>query len=141
MNTLDLGGRLAGDVDALDAFSRVLAKEHDEGGYVPRRVNLKQETVEQDLAKVVLSLVDLVRQLLERQAARRVNAGSLTDEEVERLGETFLKLDRKMAFLRDAFGLQREDLNLSLGPLESLLGEQAGPTAVELPAGGRGHDR
>ena len=136
MNTLDLSGRLAGDVDALDAFSRVLANEHDGGGLVPQRVNMNQETVEKDLAKLVLSLVDLVRQLLELEAARRVNAGSLTDEEVERLGETFLKLDRKMEFLRDAFGLQREDLNLSLGPLESLLGDEAGRPPAARPAAG-----
>jgi hypothetical protein len=54
---------------------------------------------------------------MERQAARRVNAGSLSDEQVEEMGETFLKLDRKMAELRTAFGLQPEDLNLSLGPI------------------------
>jgi hypothetical protein len=85
------------------------------------RINTDQDTVERDLAKLVLSLVDLVRRLMERQAARRISAGSLSDEEVERMGETFLKLDRKLAEITTAFGLQREDLNLNLGPIRDLL--------------------
>ena len=88
--------------------------------FLPRRINATQTTVEKDLAKLVLSLVDLVRRLMERQAARRVNAGSLSDDEVERLGETFLRLDRRMTELRTAFGLRREDLDLNLGTLRDL---------------------
>lgn len=69
----------------------------------------------------MLSLIELIRQLLERQAIRRIEAGSLTDDEIERLGETFLKLDKKMEELTEIFGLQREDLNLNLGPLGDLM--------------------
>lgn len=122
---LDLAGRISGDLGALDDFARELAGRAPHGveasGFFPRRVNANQATIEKDLAKLVLSLIDLVRQLMERQAARRVNAGSLGDDEVEQLGETFLKLDRRMAELRQAFGLEPEDLRLSLGPIRDLL--------------------
>ncbi len=124
----ELAGRLAGDLDALDDFARELGGRTVTGdpgdeadGLLPRRINADPANVEKDLAKLVLALVDLVRQLVERQAIRRVNAGSLTDDEVERMGETFLKLDRKMTELRTVFGLEGEDLNLSLGQLGDLL--------------------
>lgn len=123
---LDLGGRLSGDSGAVDDFTRELgarAEALDPDGaaaaFLPRRIDANQATVEKDLAKLVLALVDLVRQLLERQAARRVNAGSLTEDEVERMGETFLKLDRRMTELRTAFGLRPEDL--SLGRIRDLM--------------------
>jgi hypothetical protein len=124
----DLADRLTGDLSALDDFARELGGRtvdgRPDGGaadFPPRRVNADQTTVEKDLAKLVLALVDLLRQVMERQAIRRVNAGSLSDDEVERMGETFLKLDRRMAELRTAFGLKQEDLNLSLGPIRDLL--------------------
>lgn len=125
---LDLTGRLSGDLTSLDDFARELrGQTHagqpngDAAGFLPRRINADQATAEKDLAKLVLALVDLVRRLMERQAARRVNAGSLSEDQVERMGETFLKLDRKMAEIRTAFGLTGEDLNLSLGPIRDLL--------------------
>lgn len=86
-----------------------------------RRVGTDPEKVERDLAKLVLTLIELLRQLLERQALRRVEAGSLTDEEVERLGQTFLKLEARLEELKMTFGLEDEDLNLNLGPLGHLL--------------------
>jgi hypothetical protein len=86
-----------------------------------RRVNADPENVERGLAQLVLTIVELLRQLMERQALRRVDGGTLTDEEVERLGRTFMELDRRMAELRDVFGLTEEDLNLDLGPLGRLL--------------------
>lgn len=88
---------------------------------LPRRVNADPEKVEQGLAKLVLTLIELLRQLLEKQALRRIEAGSLTPEEIERMGVTFLRLDEKMAELRAHFGLAEEDLNLSLGPLGDLM--------------------
>jgi len=125
---LDLDGRLTGDLDSLEEFARALGgkagsalPERGAAALFPRRINADESTVEKDLAKLVLALVDLVRQLLERQAVRRVNAGSLSEDEVERMGETFLKLDRRMAELRESFGLRREDLDLSLGPIRDLL--------------------
>ncbi len=125
---LDVSGRLSGDLSALDDLARELGHRAANGqlsgdgvGSLPRRIKANQATVEKDLARLVLSLVDLVRQVMERQAIRRVNAGSLSDDDVERLGETFLKLDRKMAELITAFGVRREDLNLNLGSIRDLL--------------------
>ena len=100
--------RIAGELEHLqDAF--------------PRRVNADPEKVEQGLARLVLTLVELLRQLMERQALRRMEGGTLTDEQIERLGDTFMKLDRRMQELIEHFGLEEGDLNLNLGPLGDLL--------------------
>ena len=99
-----------------------LSPEHiDLTGGISRRIDEDPATAEKELGKLVLTIVDIVRQLMERQAARRVNAGSLSDDEVERMGETFLKLERKMVELKKAFGLEGEDLNVRLGPIDDLL--------------------
>ena len=121
----DLAGRLSGDLRALDDFTRELGGMENRtagaSGTLPRRINADEKNIEKDLAKLVLSVVDLVRQLMERQAVRRVNAGSLSEDEVERMGETFLKLDKRMTELRTAFGLTPDDLELNLGPIRDLL--------------------
>src|SRR5437763_17000560 len=88
---------------------------------LPARVNADPHTVERGLARLVLALVELLRQLMERQAVRRMEGGSLTDDEVERLGQTFLLLRRRLGDLREAFGLTEADLNLDLGPLGKLV--------------------
>ena len=77
--------------------------------------------VERGLAQLALTLIELVRQLMERQAIRRVEAGTLSDEQVERLGQALIALEDGMEELKAAFGLDDEDLNLSLGPLGRLL--------------------
>ena len=87
----------------------------------PRRVDADPERVEQGLAQLVLTLVELLRQLMERQALRRMEQGGLTEEEIERLGETFMKLERRMDELKRHFELEDRDLNLNLGPLGDLL--------------------
>lgn len=87
----------------------------------PERINIDPKNVEKGLAKLVLTLVELIRKLLEKQAMRRVEGGSLTDEEIERMGETLLKLENKMKELKELFGLKDEELNLNLGPLGDLL--------------------
>lgn len=86
-----------------------------------RRVNADPESVEKGLAQLVMTIVELLRQLMERQALRRIDRGTLSEEEVERLGRTFMELDRRMTELREEFGLSEEDLNLDLGPLGRLL--------------------
>ena len=99
-----------------------LATELDRiGTAFPTRVNADPERVEQGLAQLVLTLVELLRQLMERQALRRMEQGTLTDEQIERLGETFMKLERRMEELKREFGLEDRDLNLNLGPLGDLL--------------------
>jgi hypothetical protein len=86
-----------------------------------RRVNADPEGLEKGLAQLVLTLVELLRQLMERQALRRIDGGSLPPEKVEQLGETFMLLEARMQELKDAFGLEDEDLNLDLGPLGKLI--------------------
>ena len=88
---------------------------------LPRRINADPEHVEKGLAQLVLTLVELLRQLMERQALRRMENGTLTDEEVDQLGETFMKLEQRMQELKDHFELEDSDLNLNLGPLGDLL--------------------
>jgi len=86
-----------------------------------RRVNADGESLEQGLAQLVLTVIELLRQLMERQALHRIDAGTLTEEEVERLGRVFMALSERMDELKDLFGLEDEDLNLSLGPLGNLM--------------------
>ena len=87
----------------------------------PERINIDPKNVEKGLAKLVLTLIELIRKLMEKQAMRRVEAGSLTDEEIERVGETLMKLENKMKELKEIFGLKDEELNLNLGPLGDLM--------------------
>lgn len=75
------------------------------------------ERVQRGLAALVLTLVEVLRELMERQALRRMEGGSLSDDEVERLGLAFMALRQRMDELKEAFGLRDEDLNLDLGPL------------------------
>lgn len=88
---------------------------------LPGRVNADPERLERGLAQLVLTIIELLRQLMERQALRRIDGGGLSAEQVERLGQTFMELDKRMAQLRDEFGLTEEDLNLDLGPLGRLM--------------------
>src|SRR3989440_7834800 len=88
---------------------------------LPRRINADPEQVERGLAQLVLTLVELLRQLMERQALRRMEMDTLTDEQVERMGETFMKLDQRMQELKEHFELEDRDLNINLGPLGNLL--------------------
>ena len=86
-----------------------------------RHLDVDPEKVQQGLAKLVLTLIELLRQLLERQALHRIEAGSLSDDEIERMGQTFLALQERMEELKIAFGLEGEELNLNLGPLGDLM--------------------
>lgn len=85
------------------------------------RLDLEPDTVERDLVKLVLTVVELLRQLMERQALRRFDEGDLSEEQEERIGLTLMLLGDRMAELRDRYGLRPEDLNLDLGPLGPLL--------------------
>jgi hypothetical protein len=110
--------RLHGDLAALDEFAEQLSQVQR---MRPQRIEANESNVEQGLAKLVLTLIELIRRLLEKQAIRRIEAESLSDEQIERMGETFLKLEEKMAELKATFGLEDEDLNLNLGPLGDLM--------------------
>jgi hypothetical protein len=113
-----LGEKLLLRTGELDAFASELESSRS---VLPHHVNADPENAEHGLAKLVLTLVELLRQLLERQAVRRIEAGSLSDEEIERLGQTFMKLGGRMEDLKRVFGLEDEELNLHLGPLGDLL--------------------
>jgi hypothetical protein len=92
-----------------------------EGYSLPRRIETDSESVQRDLMKLVLTIIELVRQLMERQALRRVDEGDLTEEQVEELGVGLMRLEEAMTELREQFDLAPEDLNLDLGPLGTLL--------------------
>jgi hypothetical protein len=89
-------------------------------GEPPVRVQTDPENLERGLAQLVLVLVELLRQLMERQAVRRVDAGDLDDEQIERLGQTLMGLEQRMDELKDIFGLTDDDLKINLGPLGDL---------------------
>jgi Gas vesicle protein K len=90
---------------------------------LPQRLETEPESVQRDLVKLVLTVVELVRQLMEKQALRRVDQGDLDDEQIEGLGLGLMHLEQAMEELKERFDLSAEDLNLDLGPLGSLLGE------------------
>lgn len=85
------------------------------------KANIDPKNVEKGLAKLVLTLVDLIRKLMEKQAVRRMEGGFLTTGEIERMGNAFFLLDKKMEQLKKTFALKDEDLNLDLGPLGELI--------------------
>jgi hypothetical protein len=88
---------------------------------LPQRINVDAQSVEQGLAKLVLTLIELIRRLLEKQAVRRMEGGGLTPEQIEELGLALMKLEAKMAELKAQFGLADEELNLDLGPVGRLI--------------------
>lgn len=81
------------------------------------RINLGQDNAEDGLAQLVMTVIELLRQIVERHAIRRVEGGTLTDEQIEELGVALMDLEEKMEELKDVFGLDDEDLNIDLGPL------------------------
>jgi Gas vesicle protein K len=87
---------------------------------LPERIDADPEHVEQGLARLVLTLIEVLRKVLEHQAVRRMDGGSLSDEEVERLGLALLRLSERMDELKRLFGLDDEDLEIDLGPLGRL---------------------
>jgi len=88
-----------------------------------QRIDCNSETIEQGLAKLVLGVMELLRRLLERQAVRRMEGGSVNDAQIEEMGQALMKLEQKIQELAQSFGLRPEDLNLELGPLGNLWDE------------------
>src|SRR5436190_2474356 len=87
---------------------------------LPSRINIDAESVEQGLAKLVLTLIEFIRRLLEKQAIRRMDGGGLSPEQLEELGLALMRLEEKMEELKTQFRLSDEDLNLNLGPIGRL---------------------
>ena len=111
-------GEIRGRPEDLEAFAEPSVTPRPK---LPRRINLDPEQVERGLTQLILFLVELVRRLMEKQALRRIAGGSLTTDQVERLGTTLMRLEAQMAELKDHF--QIENLNIDLGPLGNLLDE------------------
>lgn len=88
---------------------------------LPQRLETDHESVERDLFRLVLTIIELVRQLMEKQALRRVDEGDLTEDQIEGLGLGLMHLERAMEDLKQRYDLTTEDLNIDLGPLGSLL--------------------
>lgn len=88
---------------------------------LPQRIDSDPDSVERDLLKLVLTVVELIRQLMERQALRRVDEGDLTEQQIEGLGLGLMRLEQAMTELRERYNLTPQDLNLDLGPLGTLL--------------------
>ncbi|HWS99436.1 MAG TPA: gas vesicle protein K [Pyrinomonadaceae bacterium] len=108
------------EIDTLHAaeFARELRRVSEA---LPPRINVDAESVEQGLAKLVLTLIEFIRRLLEKQAIRRMEGGDLSPEQLEELGLALMKLEEKMRELKAQFGLAEEDLNLDLGPIGRLI--------------------
>jgi len=87
---------------------------------LPERINADPDKVEQGLARLVLTVIELLRRVLEHQAVRRMDGGTLTDDQVERLGLALLRLNERMGELKETFGLTDDDLSIDLGPLGEL---------------------
>ncbi len=102
----------------IEIFEKEMEKAENQNN--KNMLGLNTDNVEQGLAKLVLTIIELLRKLLEKQALRRIENGTVTEQEIERMGETFLKLEDKMKELRDIFKLKESDLNIDLGPLGKL---------------------
>lgn len=109
--------RIDYDEGITSVWNRTLIRQKQEA----ERISLNKDKVEQGLAKLVLTLIELIRRLMEKQALRRVEHGSLTSEQIEELGLTLMKLEEKMQELKLLFGLKDEDLNINLGPFGDLM--------------------
>lgn len=88
---------------------------------LPERIDINEQSVEQGLAKLVLTLIEFIRRLLEKQAVRRMEGGGLSPEQLEELGLALMKLEEKMEELKGQFKLGDDDLNLDLGPIGRLI--------------------
>lgn len=125
---MELNEPLKVESTALNEFARVMeAGTSVSSGTAPGsqikggRLNLDPENVKNGLGQLVLTLVKLLHELLERQAIRRIESGSLSDDEIEAVGVTLMRQSEELERLRLEFGLEEEDLNIDLGPLGKLL--------------------
>ncbi|HEX6135639.1 MAG TPA: gas vesicle protein K [Longimicrobiales bacterium] len=88
---------------------------------LPQRLDATADDIEAGLARLVLTLVEFLRQVLEHQAVRRMEGGGLTDEEIENVGLALMRLQERLEEIKAVFGLEAQDLNIDLGPLGRLL--------------------
>jgi hypothetical protein len=113
-----LSGSMVASPDISD-FAKTMAPQAKRAS--SRRMNLDEDKKKNGLAQLVLTVVKLLHELLEKQAIRRIDGGGLTDEEIERLGFTLMRQSEEITKIAREFGLESDDLNLDLGPLGKLL--------------------
>src|SRR5678810_536008 len=113
------GGLTVSEVAKLDDLRREL--ERASGSSSPLRWNADADDVQRSVAQLVLTLVEFIRKLLERQAIRRMDAGTLTDQQTEDIGRALMKLEETIIDMARRFGLSPDDLNLDLGPVGKLM--------------------
>lgn len=106
---------------AEEEIARLTAELKDMAPGLPSRIEANADDIETGLARLVLTIVELLRQVMEHQAVRRMEGGSLSDEEVEQLGLSLMRLQERLEEIKTAFGLAGEELNIDLGPLGRLL--------------------
>ena len=88
---------------------------------LPERIDIDPDAVSKDLVRLVLTLVDLLRRVVEHQAIRRMEDPDLSEEQIEKMGLALWRLEEKMGQMKEVFGLAGEELNIDLGPLGKLL--------------------
>ena len=107
---------------ALDQeLARLQSRLEQMHGILPARVDVQPDNVQRDLARLVLTLIEFIRRLLERQAIRRMEGGGLGEQEIERMGLALMQLEEQMQVLKQQFGLEDDELSLNLGPLGELM--------------------
>ena len=83
----------------------------------PNRLNMSPEQASKGLVQLALTIINLLKEIMEKQAMRRMDSNSLSEEEIERLGTAFMLMEEKLGELRAQFGLSEEDLQINLGQL------------------------
>lgn len=107
-------------VDSGD-LERIAAELREIAPALPQRIDASADDIEAGLARLVLTLIEFLRQVLEHQAVRRMEGGGLSDEEIENVGLALMRLEERLGDIKTVFGLEGEDLNIDLGPLGRLL--------------------
>jgi len=118
--TAEMAGEVQ-DAGKVENFETVFQWKDEPHATDDRRINIRAENLKNGLAQLVLTLVKLLHELLEKQALRRIESGHVAEADCERMGLALMRQSEQIDQLRQAFGLSEEDLNLDLGPLGKLV--------------------
>jgi hypothetical protein len=114
-------GSERGPDDREETLERLTAELRELAPALPARLDASPDDIEAGVAQLVLTLVEFVRQVLEHQAVRRMEGGTLDDDEMENVGLALMRLEERLDEIRRVFGIEKDDLNIDLGPLGRLL--------------------